>query len=131
MNNAFLDIKNKGWEDMSQLMRLLGQPVRLQILLAIGDGEACVCHLEAALGERQAYISQQLMALREAGLVTTHRIGRNIFYRLKDHDLLNLIELAAKFSGINSMKIASISPIEGCPCPHCTNDFLKGKVNDC
>jgi DNA-binding transcriptional ArsR family regulator len=128
MNNAFLGIKNKGWEDLSQLMRLLGQPVRLQILLAIGDGEACVCHLEAALGERQAYISQQLMALREAGLVTSHRNGRNIFYRLKDHELLKLIELAAKFSGINSIKLASLPSIESCPCPHCNNTIPEEKL---
>src|SRR3989337_4266011 len=69
---------------LAQVFRSLGQPARVNILLAIGTGEACVCHLEAATGQRQAYISQQLMALRRAKLVATRRDGRNIFYRLKN-----------------------------------------------
>jgi len=66
-------------EKAGQLLRLLGQAERLSILLAIGEGEACVCHLEAVFGLRQAHISQQLMVLRDAGLVTDRRDGWNIF----------------------------------------------------
>ncbi len=51
---------------ISNIFRQLSQPSRIEILLAIGEGEACVCHLEAKLGMRQAYISQHLMALRDA-----------------------------------------------------------------
>ena len=50
---------------VSLLMQSIDQPARLQILLAIGEGETCVCHLEATFGWRQAYLSQHLMALRE------------------------------------------------------------------
>jgi DNA-binding transcriptional ArsR family regulator len=35
---------------ISRLLRAISQPSRLEILLAIGTGEACVCHLEAYLG---------------------------------------------------------------------------------
>ena len=49
------------------IMKALVHPVRLQILQVLRDGEACVCHLEAVLNQRQAYISQQLMRLRDAG----------------------------------------------------------------
>ena len=45
---------------LASLFRTMGQAARLRIILAIGEGEACVCHLEAILGYRQAYISQQL-----------------------------------------------------------------------
>ena len=54
---------------VSDLLQVISPEPCLEILLAIGAGEACVCHLEAVLGYRQAYISQQLMALREAGLL--------------------------------------------------------------
>jgi DNA-binding transcriptional ArsR family regulator len=50
-----------------QMFRSLGQMARLRILLAIGTGEACVCHLEARMG------------LRQAGIVTDRREGRDIF----------------------------------------------------
>ncbi|MEJ2350922.1 MAG: metalloregulator ArsR/SmtB family transcription factor, partial [Anaerolineales bacterium] len=83
-----------------QMFRSLGQMARLRILLAIGTGEACVCHLEARLGLRQAYISQHLMALRKAGIVTDQREGRYIFYRLQNPRLLELIQLAGVLSGI-------------------------------
>ena len=49
-------------------LKALAHPVRLQILdMLRADDEVCVCHMEAAFGKRQAYISQQLMVLREAG----------------------------------------------------------------
>lgn len=105
-----------------RLFRTLGQPARLRILLAIGEGEACVCHLEAALGQRQAYISQNLMALRKEGIVVPRREGRNIYYHLKDPALLDLIRQAAELVGIPESEV-KIAPAEAvvtaCSCPHC------------
>ena len=67
---------------ISQLLRAISSTPRLRILLAIGTGEACVCHLEAKLGLRQAYISQHLMDLRKGKVLTSRREGRFIFYRI-------------------------------------------------
>ena len=110
-------------KEIAFLLRVLGQPERLSILLVIGNGEACVCHLEAALGLRQAYISQHLMALREANIVMARREGRNIFYRLKNPQALDLIQLAGGLAGATSAEINSGIQSTGmlnCPCPHCT-----------
>ena len=104
----------------ANIFRLLGQPNRLAILLAIGGGEACVCHLEAVLGVRQATISQHLMALRNAGLVTTVRKGRHVYYRLNDPQILEIIRLAAEIAG-SSLPELPACPVPGCPCPHCTD----------
>jgi DNA-binding transcriptional ArsR family regulator len=106
---------------ISKLLSLIGQPVRIQILLAIGAQEACVCHLEAALGVRQAGISQHLMVLRDGGLVTARRDGRNIYYRLVHPDVLLLISQAANLLGINPLEIErlGIFPVKNCPCPLC------------
>ena len=98
-----------------QLFRSLGQPARLEILLAIGIGEACVCHLEAALG-------QQLMALRNAGLVNARREGRNIFYRLANPEILSLIQETGRIAGIRKEELDfayTVSPLSNCCCPHC------------
>lgn len=108
---------------ISSLLRALSQPARLEILLAIGTGEACVCHLETATGQRQAYISQQLMALRKAGIVNSRREGRNIYYRLKDTAVLDLIHQAGQLSNIqvDNLAIAGADDIlDDCPCPSCT-----------
>ena len=102
--------------DLAHLLQTIGQPARLEILLAIGEGEACVCHLEAMLGRRQATLSQHLMALREAGLVDDRRDGRYIFYRLRDPALLALVHEAARLQGL---ALPSLAPSPDCGCPNC------------
>jgi DNA-binding transcriptional ArsR family regulator len=115
------DHHSSGSENLAELFQLIGQPIRIQILLAIGDSEACVCHLEAVTGLRQAIISQHLMLLRKARLVTPNRAGRNIFYRLENPALLALINTAASMLGIGSAELLKYAggKIPGCPCPKC------------
>jgi ArsR family transcriptional regulator len=109
-------------EKTAHIFHLIGQTSRLEILLAIGSGEACVCHLEAWLGHRQASISQQLMLLRDAGLVTSHREGKHIFYALKDPELLHMVMDAAAIEGHDPAELSHFcapAPLPGCVCPVC------------
>jgi ArsR family transcriptional regulator len=119
-----MNIKSSSVEDqISSLLRAIGPPTRLRILLAIGKGEACVCHLEALLELRQAYISQNLMALREAGLLSTRREGRYVYYRLVDERLLKLIQTAGAIAEIPDVELQGMiedDPLPTCECPGCT-----------
>lgn len=72
------------YQEYARLFQILSHPVRLQILNILRGGEECVCHLRSRLGKRQAYVSQQLMVLREAELVIDRKDGLNVFYRLSD-----------------------------------------------
>lgn len=129
---GFLNMKSASSTlKISRLLRAISQPSRLEILLAIGSGEACVCHLEAYLGQRQAYISQHLMALREVGIVGARREGRNIFYYLKDKQTLDLVQQAAGLAGIPQDELQFGTPatlLPNCTCPHCSPD-IDGKPN--
>jgi ArsR family transcriptional regulator, arsenate/arsenite/antimonite-responsive transcriptional repressor len=116
---------------LAQLFRVLGQPSHLEILLAIGTGEACVCHLEAATGWRQAYLSQHLMALRSEGPVMGRREGRNIFYPLKNAAVLDVIRQAASLAGKTDVEAALTQlaePLAHCPCPHCNGQTMRAPV---
>ncbi|MDD2694766.1 MAG: metalloregulator ArsR/SmtB family transcription factor [Anaerolineales bacterium] len=107
---------------IARLFRSLSQPARLEILLAIGEGEACVCHLEAVLKLRQAYISQHLMALRQEGILAARREGRFVYYRLERAELTALILQAAHAAGITPearQEAWGKKLLQGCPCPHC------------
>lgn len=65
------------------LFRALADPTRLRCLLLLhSEGELCVCELTHALGESQPKISRHLAQLREAGIVTDHRQGLWVHYRL-------------------------------------------------
>jgi ArsR family transcriptional regulator len=106
-------------EQVASLLQTIGQESRLQILLAIGEGEACVCHLEATFGWRQAYLSQHLMALRKAGIVVTSRQGRNIHYRLSDPRYLAVIQQAAMLQDVT---LPELAPSPECNCPNCSKE---------
>jgi ArsR family transcriptional regulator len=106
-------------EQVASLLQTIGQGSRLQILLAIGEGEACVCHLEATFGWRQAYLSQHLMALRKAGIVVTSRQGRNIHYRLSDPRYLAVIRQAA---ALQDVALPELGPSPECTCPNCAKE---------
>ena len=110
---------------ISHILRMLGQPTRVHILLAIGEGEACVCHLESLLGQRQAYISQHLMALRKENILDTRREGRFIFYSLRDPRILDLIYSAAEVVGVSELEdnLEDWAATEQtCVCPHCEHE---------
>ena len=110
-------------EQIAAPLEAIASPQRVAILLAIGTGEACVCHLEATLGWRQAYISQHLMAMRKTDILTDRREGRYVFYRLKDTTILDLVTAAAALSGLPADTVSAI--IAGrknpsCECPQCS-----------
>jgi DNA-binding transcriptional ArsR family regulator len=117
--NTFTMTNMSSVDQIATLLQTIGQPARLQILLAIGESEACVCHLEAILGWRQAYLSQHLMALREAGLVTDRRESRFIFYRLADARLLALLH---QMAGIQGISLPELAPSDECTCPNCRRE---------
>ena len=114
--NIFTMTNMSSVEQVTALLQAIGQASRLQILLAIGEGETCVCHLEAMLGLRQATLSQHLMALREAGIVSDRREGRYIHYRLRDPALLDILRQAAVLQG---SALPELAPSPECDCPNC------------
>lgn len=119
-------------EKLSRVLRTISTPSRLQILAAIGTSEACVCHLEALLDLRQAYISQQLMEMREAGLVDTRRDGRYIFYRLTRPQLLNLLIDIGKLFGSPTEEMEALlntDALPQCCCPDCVAQLNPTMIN--
>ena len=119
MNTQLLEKK------ASNILSVLGNPFRIKLALALGEHEACVCHLEALLKKRQAYISQHLMALRKAGLLKTRRDGKFVYYRLSDPAVIDLIRDAALISGFdphNLPEFENKGTLEQCVCPHCGED---------
>jgi len=105
----------QSYDDLAELFKGLAHPIRLQILDLLREGEMCVCHIEAVLNKRQAYVSQQLMALRETGLVESRRDGLQVYYRLTDARISDLLTLM-----LQTPRKPGIQAVEGCPCPSCS-----------
>jgi DNA-binding transcriptional ArsR family regulator len=111
------------YEVQAQLLKLLTHPVRLAILDILRDGEHCVCHMEAHLGYRQAYISQQVAVLREAGLIQDRRDGWNIFYRVTDPRIYSVLDTIQLMTGQPAVSLQREGIV--CPCPHCNSENKK------
>lgn len=105
------------YEAQAQLLKVLTHPARLAILSILRNGEHCVCHMEAHLGFRQAYISQQLAILREAGLIQDRRDGWNIFYRVADSKIYSILDAVQAVVGEDKAP-GPKEPVQ-CPCPMC------------
>ena len=112
-------------EQLAKMFRALMHPARLDILQILRDGEQCVCHMEAHLGYRQAYISQHLTVLREAGLVDDRRDGWNIFYRVSEPKVFQLIDQARTMMGLTAKPTRHRAQPVACPCPKCAANAAK------
>ena len=110
------------YQNEIKYLKALSHPARLAILETLRQGEACVCHMETLFGWRQAYISQQLMVLREAGLVADRRDGWNIFYRVVKPKIYDVINAVYQVSGRGARIELPMASLDTCTCPHCNVD---------
>lgn len=106
------------YQQTSEVFQLLSHPARLQILDELRRDPACVCHLEAVLDKPQAYVSQQLRVLREADVVTDHKDGLNVFYRLDAPQVERVLE-----EMLGPVQAPTRLPV--CPCPYCQGEKYR------
>ena len=72
----------------AEVLKVLANPTRLEILHRLADGPIEVGRLAEAIGATQPNASQHLAVLRSSGLVEAQRHGREIRYRLTDPDVI-------------------------------------------
>jgi len=109
------------YEIQSNLLKALSHSTRLAILGILREGEQCVCHMEATLGLRQAYISQQLMILKQAGLLDSRRDGLNLYYRVIKPEVFSILDAVRSVTGISPRLPEHKHARANCPCPKCND----------
>jgi ArsR family transcriptional regulator, lead/cadmium/zinc/bismuth-responsive transcriptional repressor len=77
---------------LADTFRLLGDTTRVRILDAVSHAELCVRDIARLLGASESAISHQLRLLRGVRLVRPRRAGRQVFYVLDDHHIVNLFK---------------------------------------
>ena len=81
-------------ETLSHLFKAMGDPSRMRILWALSQEEMCVCDLAAFLGLTESAVSHQLRLMRQLPLVASRREGVVLYYRLQDHHVGELLNVA-------------------------------------
>ena len=81
-----------------EVFRMLADATRVRLLWALLDAELAVNDLAAAVGKPPAAVSQHLAKLRLARLVRTRKHGTQVFYRIENDHVRQLIEDAIHHS---------------------------------
>ncbi|QDK39349.1 transcriptional regulator [Bdellovibrio sp. NC01] len=78
-------------EEVAALMKQLSHPQRMLILCSLASGEKSVGEIEEACGASQSAVSQFLKSMRLEGLVEAQRDGKQVYYKIVDKRVLELI----------------------------------------
>lgn len=77
---------------LADTFKLLGEPTRLKILLALSMEELCVNDIAAFLGMTRSAVSHQLRLLKSSRLVKFRRAGKRVYYSLDDQHVKHLLK---------------------------------------
>jgi len=81
----------KSLRELEDFFAALGDITRLQMLKIIADEELCSCEVMAALELTQPTTSHHLGILERAGLLSSRRNGKWVFYKIANSQVKNLI----------------------------------------
>jgi DNA-binding transcriptional ArsR family regulator len=90
-------------EVMATKARALADSTRLGLVAALSDGgELCVCDLAWISGKAQNLVSHHLRSLKAAGLASSRREGKIVFYSLSEEGdrLLRLLAREPALAGL-------------------------------
>ncbi|MGW0469491.1 ArsR/SmtB family transcription factor [Streptomyces sp. NPDC003027] len=96
----------------TELIRVLGDPLRLRIVTLLARETLCTTHLVEETGARQTNLSNHLRVLREAGVVETEPCGRFTYYRLRPDVIARL---AGQFADLAESARTAAENKRACP----------------
>lgn len=76
-----------------EIFAALSHPVRIEIVAMLARGERCICEIAPYFKQERSVVSRHLSRLEAAGVVRFRREGRQVFYRLADPRMLQLLEV--------------------------------------
>jgi ArsR family transcriptional regulator len=79
------------YRELEAFFSALGDATRLKMLKLIADEELCSCEVMAALELTQPTTSHHLGILERAGLLTSKRNGKWVFYKISNSKVHNLV----------------------------------------
>lgn len=100
--------KHALFAQFAAIAQTLGHPHRLELLEQLGQAERTVEALASKAALSIANASQHLQRLRRAGLVTTRRDGKFIYYRLADDAVIGLMAALGTLAERNVAEVKQV-----------------------
>ena len=76
----------------STVFHALSDPIRLEIVAYLRDGEKCVCEIVPHLNLIQPLVSRHLKILKDAGMVRCRKDGTKRMYSIVDPKIFNVVD---------------------------------------
>jgi len=87
------EVKERELLEKAELLKVLGHPERLAIILLTLDREMCVKELVEILGISQPKVSQHVGLMKELGILSFRKEGTKVLYRTTNNTVRELIEI--------------------------------------
>ena len=81
-------------EAVSMAMKQLGDPSRLRIFWLLCHVEECVIDIAAAVNMTSPAVSHHLKLMKSTGLITSHRSGKEMYYKAADTEIVSELHYA-------------------------------------
>ena len=89
--NAFNDLTDDKINQAAHCLKVLGNPVRLKIVAILSSGQQMVKQISDTLDIPHNVACEHLRLLLHCGFVSSSRSGREVFYKIQDTHLLDLL----------------------------------------
>ncbi|SBU92180.1 transcriptional regulator, ArsR family [Streptomyces sp. Ncost-T6T-1] len=96
----------------TDVIRVLGDPLRMQVVTLLARETLCMSHLVEETGAKQTNLSNHMKVLREAGLVETEPCGRFTYFKLRPEVLASV---SAQFAELAEFARTAIENKRDCP----------------
>ena len=93
MATTYVEVNERELLDRAELLKVLGHPERLAIVLLTLDREMCVKDLVEILGISQPKVSQHVGLMKELGILSFRKEGTKVLYRTSNETVRDLISV--------------------------------------
>jgi DNA-binding transcriptional ArsR family regulator len=97
---------------VAQHLKVLGHPMRIKLIEQLQIGPAAVYQLVATVGGTQQNISEHLLILYQAGIVSRNKHGRSVRYHLVDPHVVQAVDRARESVAHRLNELARLIEIE-------------------
>lgn len=95
-------------EFKANFFKSLSNPIRIQIIDELRNGELTVNELKKKLDIEAPNVSQQLAILRNSNIVKTRKEGNNIYYSIRHNIIFKMLDQTKKIFNEHLLDVQSL-----------------------
>lgn len=95
--------KDQRYLYMAKVLKAMAHPARLLILDLLYEREHCVCEFQEQIGSDMSTVSRHLSVLKNAGLISSHKVNNQVWYKLLCPCVLDFYACLTQTGGVKNV----------------------------